>query len=366
MNRLKSNSFAFQRKKPGLIIGAVAVVMLLLLVFQISNVISPMRQPKELSIKNIEEIGLVQNPVRPQFIRDGGAGAVVDGKYLWTFGDTLFNPKSVDGVNGRTATAGYAELNNPLSVSEPLDINQAPAQFIPLSQNDQAYNNRTKKGDDRYAIWPGLVVARPEQNDALVFFLRLKVNPGGGGLNYDLLNTGIARVPNGSTQAEVIVPELFKKPEPLYSGPGFTKDGFIYFYECSSRSERSCSLARVKIEEVLQRANYAFWDGKSWQSDFTKRAEKYPGTSTGTSIGYIPAINQYVIFYNKPFSKDMYVSTSQELGNGWSKPKKFYEATANNYALLYHPELTTNNGTSLLLTYYQPRSGMRAIRLNIN
>ena len=352
--------YRFEVVFPTALLLAISLSILLFIHF------SSKSSDSELHITRVEEVGLVENPKRSQFVRDGGAGAIVGDKYLWTFGDTLFNPKSVDGVNGRTATAGYAELSNPLSVTESLDANQAPAQFIPLPAAYQAYNSTTKKGDDRYAIWPGLVIARPEQKDALVFFLRLKVNPGGGGLNYDLLNTGIARVQEGSTQAEIIVSELFKKPEPLYNGPGFTKDGFIYFYECPNTSEAACSLARVSINQALNRSAYRFWDGKNWQSDYQKRATKYPGTSTGTSIGYVPAAKRYVIFYNKPFSEQMYVSTSKKLTEGWSQPKLFYEATENNYALLYHPELSKNSGKTLLLTYYQPNSGLHAIEVTID
>ena len=346
-------------------IAAILVIILGTLVLLPKNKTELEKAPP-LTISKVTELGLVQNPLRPQLIRDGGSAAVVGGKYLWTFGDTLFNPKSVDGTNGRTATAGYAEINNPLSVSEPLDANRAPDQFIPLSASDQAYNNTTKKGDDRYAIWPGLVVARPNKQDALVFYLRLKVNPGGGGLNYDLLNTGVARVAEGSTQAAVIESEVFKKPEPLYNNAGFTKDGFVYFYNCISKSSRECSIARVKVEDALKRSAYRFWDGNTWHPDYKKAQRTFYGTSTGTSIGFVPAQKKYVVFYNKPFSKEMYFSSSDQLTTGWTKPEKFYEATANNYALTFHPELSTNNGKVILLTYYQPKSGMHAIRAVID
>lgn len=314
-------------------------------------------------IYSFKSQGLLQNDARPTLVRDGGNGAKVGNQYLWTFGDTLFSPRSVDGKSARSNTAAHAPLNNPFNVSEPLDANRAPQQFIPLSPSDQAYNNKTGKGDDRYAIWTDLVVPRPQQKDALVYYLRLKINPGGGGLNYDLLNTGIARVAEGKTTAGIVVSELFKKPD-MFNGGGFVDGNTIYLYSCSNKSLRDCRLAKVPVDQATNAAKYTFWDGSAWQADLKKAKGMFPGTSAGTGIGKLPN-GLYAIFYPEPFGKNIYMTTSKSITGPWQEPQKIFTANKAIYAVAYQPGLSLNSSNKrIVLTYYEPGVGLQVITSN--
>src|SRR6185295_18518843 len=77
-------------------------------------------------VASVRELGTVGRPPTVS-VRDGGATGLVGGRLLWLFGDTIFNPRSVDGENLRTCTAALATPGQPLATSEPTDANGAPA-----------------------------------------------------------------------------------------------------------------------------------------------------------------------------------------------------------------------------------------------
>ncbi len=311
----------------------------------------------------VSENGLVQNPSRPTLVRDGGQSAKVGNKILWGFGDTLFNPPSVTGKSGWSNTAGLADINTPLSVNEPLDANNAPYQFIPFSASDQAYNDSTNSGSDRYAYWVQGLVSRPSQNDALVYFLRLKV--GGGFLNYDLLNTGMAVVGANSTTATVVQESLFSKPGPIFDGGVFDHNGYVYMYDCNN-TIISCSIARAPIDGALSRSNYRFWDGTEWDSDINNRVSNMPGQDAGWS----EALGKYVMFSNQFLTGKIFMRTADQPYGPWSDEQLIFTAPAYVYAVEYHPELSKNNGKTLFLTYYQGNAtatkGLHSLLVDMN
>lgn len=141
-------------------------------------------------IVSVREVGVIKKP-RAVLVRDGGAAAIIGGKLLWFFGDTIFNPASVDGTNLRTNTAALADPTKPLEANEPVDANGAPYQFVPFTPAEKAYNDSTGRPDDRIALWPGSVIA-DGQGNGQAFYLKLKVQP--GSLNYEFAGIGLAQI----------------------------------------------------------------------------------------------------------------------------------------------------------------------------
>lgn len=318
------------------------------------------------AIRSVEHLGKIENPKHPNIIRDGGASAIVGDGVLWTFADSIFNPPSVTGKSGYSSTAARATVDKPGVISEPLDANNAPSEFIPLAPADEAYNLKTKSGSNRYALWPYQVAPINGGEGALVYYRRLKVEP--GDLNYKMLNTGIATVEGNATTATRTVENLFtplSAEDPrLFQSPGLSKDGYIYLMDCKQLS--SCALARVAEKEALKATSYRFWDGSKWASD--RAAAKYV-LPHGAQLGWSEYLQRYVMVITKFGKPDIYIRTSSSLTRGWSKEQKIYTAPQSVYAVRYQPHLDQTNGQSLLINYYQPQNipekGMNLLRVNL-
>ncbi|HEX7665251.1 MAG TPA: hypothetical protein VF407_12085, partial [Polyangiaceae bacterium] len=78
-------------------------------------------------------VGPILDPNGANFGRDGCGSGPLGGKILYTFGDTFFFKTSVDGHSYASNTAAFADLANPTTLTEPLDANGLPSQFIPFT-----------------------------------------------------------------------------------------------------------------------------------------------------------------------------------------------------------------------------------------
>ncbi len=296
--------------------------------------------------------------------RDGGASGMVGDKILWTFGDTIFSPSSVDGKNLRSNTGGFGEPSNPTIVSEALDANGAPGQFIPLSTSDQTYNDTANSGTDRYAIWP-IGVIQETQTSSLIYYLRLKVN--GPGFDWTLLNTGFARISVGESAATRISGGGFIAPEPLFDADVMQHNGYNYFYGCKN-AFGECSVARVPIASTLDKNAYQYNDGQSWQSDINQRNETLPLLTTVRWNSYI---KKYVGGSHPVFSNDIQIMTSDHPEGPWSVPQTIYTSDESIYEILYHSEQDSQNGKVMQFGFYQPQKsnakfGINTLQVTIN
>jgi len=201
---------------------------------------SPLQQTPvcETEIASTRELGAISHPASIS-ARDGGASALIGDRLLWTFGDTLFSPKSVDGTNLRSNTAGWADPQNPLEVNEPVDANGAPYPFLPFNAEEQQYNDSTGKPDDRIALWPSSVIAEDAET-GIVFYLKLTVKP--GALNYEFIGTGIAEVTRDNTSAVRDAALLFTAPEPTFDNANLIGSD-VYLY--GNAGDSAYDVARV-------------------------------------------------------------------------------------------------------------------------
>lgn len=316
----------------------------------VSAFITP--KPPQLSVVNVAEVGELTNPSTGYILRDGGASVPLGDKILWMFGDTLFARKSVDDKsNGRSNTAAYSTYANPTQLSEPLDKNGVPYQFIDFNAEELAYNRASGKPDERYAIWPGFMV--PESKDsALVFYDRLKVHP--GYLNYEGIGTGVARVRAGETKADRLVDNLFTGKGTRFEHAYVQRDGYTYLYGCdivAGSLESYCRVARVRTGDILNRDKYSFWTGSAWVADLAQSKAVVPGSTSGFSVMYSESLKSYVSVKVPAFSKIIELRTAQRPEGPWSTPVTAYTAPSGIYAAYLHPELSKDN--TLSISYYR-------------
>ncbi len=315
--------------------------------------------------------GVVQNPVAPYLLRDGGASGLLGGRVLWTFGDTIFFRKGDSGEDGFSSTAAYAELSSPTVVSEPIDTKGAPAApLLQLSNGEKAYNRASGDPNERYALWPASVISE-SSSTSLILYHRLKVHP--GNLNYEHLGTGMARINAGATVAQRLTDELFVGKENQYLHAHAEHGGFLYLYNCKNRAGTllsDCSVARALKSSALNRAAYRYWDGSSWAADINSTARVVPGSTSGFSVAFNPYLGAFVSTTSTGFSKSIIIRTAPAPEGPWSESIVAHTAPGSIYATMQHPELATENGRNIAVSYYLPEENwkgkLQLLRIRLN
>lgn len=325
------------------------------LLLKSSSLTSTLNQASSLTIASVTEIGAIGKPASVA-VRDGGASAIIGGKLLWYFGDTIFSPASVDGTNLRANTAALANPTNPLVVSEPLDANGAPYQFVPFTPAEKAYNDSTGKPDERIALWPGSVIPDGKSN-GLVFYAKWKIHP--GALNYEFVGTGLAQVKKGKTVATRLSGLLFNAPEPSF-GKAFILGSYVYVY---GGVGNGIGVARVPLAQVRQRTAYRFWNGANWVTDVNQVQPILFYIPGGLSVSYNAYFKQYLAIHSGLFSQKVYMRTANAPEGPWSAPVEVFtgrtSASGYNYAAGEHPELVKNNGQTIFITYFNPQGSFK-------
>ncbi len=307
-------------------------------------------------INAVREIGAIGKPASVA-VRDGGASAIIGGKLLWYFADTIFRPRSVDGVNLRANTAALADPATPLIVNEPLDANGAPYQFVPFTPEEQAYN---ESSDDRIALWPGSVV--PNGQKGIVFYSKWKILP--GPLNYEFIGTGIASVKKGKTVAVRAPRFLFNAPEPSFDQANLI-GSYVYVYGRIRNGSQflPVGVARVPLEEIGRRSAYRFWNGSDWVSDINQVEPVLYSIPGSVSVSYNAHLGKYLAIHSALFSEKILMHVADKPEGQWSAPVEAFTGRASaegyNYAAREHPELARDNGQTIFITYFNPQGALR-------
>jgi hypothetical protein len=289
--------------------------------------------------------------------RDGGAAALVGGRMLWTFGDTLMTVTGADGFNYRSATAGWSSPGS-LQLDEALDAAGAPFQLFPLTADEAAYN-QAHGPTERYALWPGSVIEAPDGNGAWIFYQRLKIHP--GALNYEALDVGLARLALGSTVAVRDPSPLFSVPAPAYALAAHVDEGFVYLYGCKSiagQLDSECRVVRAAVADAASASAWKAYDGAAWQPDLGQAQPVLHGPPGDLSVSFNAYLGQFLAVYSGIFSNDIRWRSSPHPEGPWSTERLLFTTPAtpsgNNYAGKEHPELAVDHGKTIAVSYAQP------------
>ncbi len=293
--------------------------------------------------------------------RDGGASVRLDDKILWTFGDTLFAPAVADGAHLRSNTAALADPDRPLIVSEPLDSRGAPYPFLPFTADEAAYNAAHASLGDRVALWPGSIVAA-EDGSGLVFYDKLRVEP--GILNYIHLGIGLAHVDPDQTMAVRDPGLLFGASEPSFVS-AVRAGTWLYVYGSLAGSrDLAVVVGRVSFAQVRERAAYRFWDGVDWNADVMRAVPVMRHIPGALTVSYNAYLRTYVAVHSEALSNRVVLQTAPALEGPWSTPIIGFTGLTPakdsvDYAAIEHPELSTNGGQTIVITYYHPLGSLK-------
>jgi len=303
----------------------------------------------------VVELGTVSKP--PTVLtRDGGESALIGGQILWTFGDTIFNPKSVDGDNLRSNTAALANPSQPLVVTEPTDANGAPYQALPFTAAEQAYNDSTNNSNDRIALWFGGLV--PNTNGSgLAFYRKLYVK---GNFIFPAIGVGTANFAPGSTAGVRDPGLLFNSNEPQFSRP-LLYNGKVYLYGNLNNGDPTLpfGVARASsLAKATKRSAYRFWNGSQWSTNIATTVKIFDQIPGQVSASYNTYLQSFIAVHSGVFSNKIYLRTASKPEGPWSAPQELFTGmpptSGANRAGLEHSELAKNGGKIIYVSYYRP------------
>jgi hypothetical protein len=344
----------------------VAAVLAVAVVTTIAVVWVSGRTTRPLRVSSVSDEGPLVQPAG--WLRDGGETALVGGRVLWAFGDTLFPSSAPDGTHLRSSSWAWSDPGRPESLDDVVEPDGTPVQLVPFDELEAAYNRLSGRSDDRVALWPASVLAQ-DDGSALVFFREVLVAP--GRLHFRVLGSGVATVRPGSRTAARDGNLLFHSPAPAFSSGAVRSDGFVYLYGCHrvDRPGFGCDVARVRTAEVHDPAAYEFWDGAAWSPAVRRAAVVLAGPSGGPSVSWNAWLGSYLAVYSQPFSNRVLMRTAPRPEGPWSAPVLAFTGrppggpTAD-YAAFEHPELSTDGGRAVTIGYFHPLGPFRGeIRL---
>lgn len=320
------------------------------------------------------------------FGRDGGHTLRLGEQVLWQFGDSFVEGGML------SSTAGWSDTADPHSLRDTRTDTGAPAQFLPFTQGELAFNRShavppaccrqqtdCAAGDSychcpetvdctwRIALWPG-DGAEVAEGTALVYYDRQYT----GVAPYDFrpAGVGVATVRAGAAAAERALDErgeprlLFQPDEPHFTRGlrvDIAEGSFFYSYAIIDRHDCSVDIlaARVPLAHMDDRSHFRFWNGHTWTPDL-RSAEPILNDILGGlgSVVWSPQLGRYIAAWNDLCTPGdwLQVRTAAAPQGPWSEPVGLdlaaFGALPDAYYATLHPELS--QGDELLLSYFQP------------
>lgn len=285
--------------------------------------------------------------------RGGGASTYMNGQVLWTFNSTIASVEEPI----RSATAAFGDRDHPLGLTETLDARGAPLPFLPLTDDERAHNAANEQ--DAYHLLVGSIVADTDR--ALVFYKKMR---GPDIFNLKNVGSGIAYFTAGGTSAERDPGLLFPDPEPSFQAAALVDGPDVYVYACESDQplQTGCFVAQAPLASAEQRAAYQFWDGKQWVSSISQ-AQPILHDPVSFSISWNACLNRFLAVYSPIFSNDIMMRTAPRPVGPWSAPVLMFHGmtpeTGYNNDAREHPELASNGGRTVIVSYVRPQRDLR-------
>jgi hypothetical protein len=330
--------------------------------------------PKVISVTSLGTVQ--QNSVI--YGRDGTFSALVNGKSVWTFGDT---PMSVPGKLGNFWDDNSLSWTTNLDASQGINLNHdlldntgAPGEFLPYLPWEAQYNYEHDKNHctvkpcgAEFAMWDGPVVDDPARNRTLFYYYELfRGVPGMQG--WDTVGGGIAVYTPGQGIRRPIEDPGSRTPTLLWgrtaeefdSGALVVND-ILYSYGCvGGFLVDNCQIAQVPLADALDITKWTYYAGNDvWSTNPADAVTIFQGGAAANAVFYNAYLGVYMNIYNPALNNDMYYMVSYTPWGPWS-PGQFlfkgetpYQGSVN-YTGQAHVEFAQNNGQTQYVTYAHP------------
>ncbi len=318
--------------------------------------------------------------------RDGSWSVAYNGSSYWSFNDTWLSSPNLEGrnlisnslswTNNLNASAGITLTYNHL------DAAGAPTEFFPFTDDELAFNvrNCSSQSDcsNEYAIWPGPVVAKPGVPTTEVYHFYFLLKRGSaivGG--WDSIGEGIATEEFGqgiyrgtATPASPSDPTLMwhvADGESLCASGGTIEPSGSHLYMLSCHG--GCTIGRVPSAFVDVKSMWSYYAGNDasatpqWSSSQAdaKQILDQAGAA-GSSMSYVPALDEYLLVYSRPESNDVVYCIATNPWGTWSAEQPMSTASQGagigpSYAAMAHPEFSGNDGLVQYVSYVRNDGG---------
>lgn len=332
-------------------------------------------------------------PTNPDILGRGFAYSTeFQGRSVWVYGDTFL--KTPD-ASGRTLISNSMSYTSDSDASDGiggfqdyLDTSGAPAMLIPETPDEQQFNSdhlgdncKTAPCGDRWALWPGAVVADPADGRALLFYLVVSDTAEG---DFQSIGSsvatwsGLSAIPQRPNVAPVVVPGhpdiMFDGSEPAFGSAALMKDGLLYVYGCAIATDgldKGCRLARVDPATVQDRSTWTFFGGgSSWSTSVSDAVPVFDGNDI-LSVSWNDYLGAYLAIYSAPFSgNDVVLRTAPSPEGPWSGEMHVFSAEGSvdggtSFDAQAHAEYASDGGRIVYVTYSRQTStaGAGEVRL---
>jgi|SRR5579863_1213760 len=331
---------------------------------------------------SVTPLGTVQqNPVI--YGRDGTFSALVDGKSVWTFGDT---PMSVPGILGNFWDDNSLSWTTDLDASHGIDLNHdlldstgAPAEYLPYLPWEREYNYvhdknhcTVKPCGAEFAMWDGPVVNDPTRNRTLFYYYELyRGVPGMQG--WDTVGAGIAVYTPGQgitrpiENPESKTPTLMWGPKDVaYNSGAIVVGDILYSYGCvGGFLVDNCQVAQVPLADALDITKWTYYAGNgNWSMNPADAVTIFQGGAAANVVFYNSYLGMYMNIFNPALNNDMYYMVSYTPWGPWSKAAFLFKGETPysgsvDYTGQAHVEFAQGDGQTQYVTYAHPYGFLR-------
>ncbi|MGO8969027.1 MAG: DUF4185 domain-containing protein [Myxococcaceae bacterium] len=330
--------------------------------------------PPAVRVLEAQELGIVS---QSSLIvgRDGAGSALLWGRSVWVFGDTVSSVPDEAGEtwhNNSFALTSNLSAGGGVTLTTPADSAGAPVYFLPPT-GDEATFIAAHAGSPcqeapcgaRFAAWPAAPVFDAARSRALVPYSLVWAAPGsfnfyGVGQSFavwDGISAAVERpiVSPGATHPTL----LFGQDEPGFGTATAVEGDELFAFGCVQDGLTfHCLLAEVALEAVFDRSAWRYWDGTAWSTSLSAARPVFDASSI-VSVAYNAYLGQWIAIYSAVLSNDVLIRTAPQLVGPWSDPTRLLTADrrglgGTSYDAQAHAELAEEGGQVLYVTYSRP------------
>ncbi len=294
--------------------------------------------------------------------QDGGQSIAVPGGTLWVFGDTFMGTRPEPKEKPHFEGACY----NTIALL-PEGQHDFPPALQYLAGDDgiavEAIELAKDQDREKFRIWPGGGVTVGGR--IYLFYDMIEVTDGPPPWNFHSIGSGLAV----ADQPLSVFHRLDRDGEwryPLLAADVLSHDGYLYLYEVSSQEkQKGLLLARVRPEQIENPAAYRFYTGSDWSAKHEDARAILDEAYGQISIEWNDVLGAFLLVTSSDFfhAREIQFRTGANPWGPWSRPTHLAvqprtdKETNLVYCTYIHPELSSDDGSRLVLTFCRMLKG---------